>query len=68
VVARNEPGQVRTLTESRLVDCRIAGYGMGTSGRHGLWVGPNLRGALLVENCDIPESKNDSPDFAIITK
>jgi hypothetical protein len=67
VIARKEPGQVRALTESRLVDCRIVRYGLGTSARHGFWVGPNVRGALLVENCDIPESKNDSPDFAIIT-
>jgi len=68
VIARKEPGQRRALTASRLVDSRISGFGIGTAGRHGLWVDPNVRGALVVENCDIPECKNDSPDFAIISK
>jgi hypothetical protein len=68
VITREGNGQRRALTESRLVDSRISGFGIGAAGRHGLWVGPNVRGALLVENCEIPESRNDSPDFAIITK
>ncbi len=68
VIARKEPGQRRALTDSRLVDSRISGFGIGTAGRHGLWVDANVRGALWVENCDIPDRKNDSPDFAIINK
>ena len=68
VIARAESSQPRALSESRLVDSRISGYGIGIAGRHGLWVGPKVRGALLVENCDVPEWKNDSLDFAIIAK
>jgi hypothetical protein len=68
VIARTESSQPRALSESRLVDSRISGYGIGIAGRHGLWVGPKVRGALLVENCDIPEWKSDSLDFAIIAK
>jgi hypothetical protein len=54
-----------TLSDTSLDHVRISNCGIGTMGRHGLWIRNDVQGSLTVRDSDIPDSKNDSKDFAI---
>jgi hypothetical protein len=57
----------RTLSDARLENVNIPNYGIGTAGRHGLWISENAYGSLTIVNSRIVDAKNDSTNFIIIT-
>jgi len=60
--SRNGQG---VLSDASLDNVHISNYGMGVTGRHGLWIRSDAQGSLTVRHCDVCESRNDSGDFAI---
>jgi hypothetical protein len=57
-----------TLSNARLENVNIPGYGIGTGSRHGLWVRADARGSMSLINSKIADIQNSSTNFAIITK
>ena len=54
-----------TLYNATIDGVHIADYGIGVTGRHGLWVESNALGSLAVSDSVLPEYQNDSPTFAL---
>jgi hypothetical protein len=57
-----------TLSNARLENVNIPGYGIRTGSRHGLWVRADARGSMTLINSKIADIQNSSTNFAIITK
>ncbi|HEY1489575.1 MAG TPA: hypothetical protein VGF90_00935, partial [Verrucomicrobiae bacterium] len=57
-----------TLSNARLENVNIPGYGIGTGSRHGLWVRADARGGMTLINSKIADIQDSSTNFAIITK
>ena len=55
-----------TLSNARLYDVHIPNYGVGTKGRHGLWVREDAEGSLTVVRSEILNIQNDSSTFTIV--
>ncbi len=65
------PGSKRgegTLSDARLDHVNIPNYGIGTSGRHGLWVRADALGSLTLVASTISEIQDDSSTFAIVER
>jgi hypothetical protein len=67
VVAPGSPKGQGTLSDVYLENVDIPNYGLGTQGRHGLWVRDDARGSLTIIKSQITEIKNSSADFQIST-
>ncbi|MDB6165267.1 MAG: parallel beta-helix repeat [Lacunisphaera sp.] len=57
-----------TLSQTRLEKVNITNFGIGVSGRHGLWIRQDAVGELTLVNSRIPETQNDSPAFTLRTE
>lgn len=57
---------VGTLSGALMANVTIPNYGLGTTGRHGLWASPESIGFLTVSNCTLAEYQDDSTNFAFI--
>jgi hypothetical protein len=55
---------VGTLSNAIAANLSIPNYGIGASGRHGLWARSDTIGSLTVSNSIVAESRDDSPNFA----
>ncbi len=66
VVAPGSKNGQGTLSDTRVENLSIPNYGIGTQGRHGLWIREDARGGLTVHDSNIVETKNSSPDFKIL--
>ncbi|MGA7711136.1 MAG: glycosyl hydrolase family 28-related protein [Rhizomicrobium sp.] len=66
IVPPDTQGQ-RMLSDTRLENVDVSNYGIGTPGRHGLWVSKNASGSLTIANSKIVDVENDSADFIITT-
>ncbi|MFO1478107.1 MAG: glycosyl hydrolase family 28-related protein [Verrucomicrobiota bacterium] len=53
-----------TLSNSSMANVAIYNYGLGVSGRHGLWARNDTIGSLVVSNCAVSEVRDDSANFA----
>jgi hypothetical protein len=53
-----------TLSNAILSGVSITNYGVGASGRHGLWARSDAIGSLTVSNSTVIEYKDDSPGFS----
>ncbi len=63
------PGSKRgegTLSNARLTGVNIPNYGLGTNGRHGLWVREDAGGSLAIAESKILNIQNDSSTFKIV--
>jgi hypothetical protein len=52
------------LFDSAMADVSIPNYGIGVTGRNGLWAAINAEGSLTVSDCAIVEHSNASPTFS----
>ena len=59
-------GGTGTLTNAVAADVNIPNYGIGASGRHGLWARSDATGSMTVSNSTIVEYRNDSSKFSFI--
>ena len=57
------PTGLGTLSNAVISNVGIPNYGIGVSGRNGLWASNNAVGSLTVSNSAIVESRNDSTNF-----
>ncbi len=55
-----------TLSNARLAEVNIPNYGLGTKGRHGLWIREDAVGSLTLVHSKIPDIQNDSSRFRIV--
>jgi hypothetical protein len=55
-----------TLSDARLEGVNIPNYGIGTNGRHGLWVREDAGGSLTLVHSKIAEIQNRSSTFTIV--
>jgi hypothetical protein len=53
------------LTETHIRHVEILHSGLGTSGRHGLWVGSDVSGRMGISDSQIAEEENNSATFTI---
>ncbi len=60
----NPTAGLGTLSDASMASVAIPVYGLGYSGKHGLWARNDAIGALLISNSVIGEYRNDSPHFA----
>jgi hypothetical protein len=56
-------GNKGPLSSAVAANVSIPNYGIGVSGRHGLWARSDASGSMTVSNCSILEYKNDSATF-----
>jgi len=54
------------LSDTRLENINIPNYGIGTTGRHGLWIRKDALGGMTIVNSSIVETQDDSADFNIV--
>jgi hypothetical protein len=54
------------LTNATLQNIVVSGYGIGVSGKHGLFISAGSHGILVVKKSKIPEIKNESQTFTIM--
>jgi hypothetical protein len=54
-----------TLSNASITGLNLPNFGIGTPGRHGLWVQKNAQGSLLVSHSTVAEYKNDAPGFTL---
>ena len=62
------PGSVKSTGTFSGVDLdhvNIGAYGLGTAGRHGLWIRGDAQGSLVLRQSQISETQNDSGKFVI---
>jgi hypothetical protein len=57
-------GGVGTLANAAMANVTIPNYGIGVSGRHGLWARSDAIGSITVSNATVVEYRNDSANFA----
>jgi parallel beta-helix repeat protein len=57
-----------TLSDVRLEHVNIPNYGIGTAGRHGLWIRDDVSGSMTIANSSIVEMQNSSTNFKVIKK
>lgn len=57
-----------TLSNTLLQNIDISDFGIGTSGRHGLWVRDDAVGSLTIVDSKIPNVKNSSTRFEIVKR
>ena len=55
-----------TLSHVHLENVSIPNCGIGTTGRHGLWIRDDARGNLAISHSQISDIKNSSPNFTIL--
>jgi hypothetical protein len=55
-----------TLSNAHLENVNIPDYGIGTNGRHGLWVREDAGGSLTIVNSKISDIQNSSSTFTIV--
>lgn len=63
------PGSKRgqgTLADTRLENMDVFNCGIGTPGRHGLWVREDASGSLTIVKSKIVDVKNSSTDFKVL--
>lgn len=53
-----------TLANATMANVNIPNYGIGASGRHGLWARSDAIGSMTVSNATVAEYRNDSASFA----
>jgi Pectate lyase superfamily protein/Divergent InlB B-repeat domain/Abnormal spindle-like microcephaly-assoc'd, ASPM-SPD-2-Hydin len=51
------------LSNATMVNVSIPNYGIGASGRHGLWARSDAIGSMTVSNSTVVEYRNDSANF-----
>ena len=56
-------GGTGTLSSTVAANVSIPNYGLGASGRNGLWARSDAMGSMTVSNCSIVEYRNDSSKF-----
>jgi len=56
-------GSAGTLSNTVAANVSIPDYGIGASGRHGLWARANAIGSMTVSNSAVVEYRNDSANF-----
>jgi hypothetical protein len=66
VIAKNEGNNTGVLTNATLQNIVVSGYGIGVSGKHGLFISAGSHGILVVKKSKIPEIKNESQTFTIM--
>ena len=52
-----------TLSNATMANVNIPNYGIGASGRHGLWARNDAIGSMTVSNATVVEYRNDSANF-----
>jgi hypothetical protein len=57
-----------TLSDVRLENMDVPNCGIGTPGRHGLWVRDDAYGSLAISNSKIVDIRNTSANFVILNK
>ncbi len=65
VIGKNEQGNIGVLSAATLQNVTISRYGIGTTGKHGLFISAGAHGSLDIKGSNIPETYNDSPDFTL---
>jgi hypothetical protein len=60
----NTTNGLGTLSSAVMANVSIPNYGLGTSGRHGLWARNDTIGSMTVSNCPIVEYGDDSANFS----
>src|SRR5262249_34434017 len=58
-------GGAGTLSNAVAADVNIPDYGLGASGRHGLWVRSDAAGSMTLSNSIVAEYRDDSSSFAL---
>jgi len=53
------------LSNTHLTNVNIANSGIGTSGRHDLWIRDDAAGALTISHSRITDIQNNSANFSI---
>jgi hypothetical protein len=53
-----------TLSNAVMANVSIPNYGIGVSGRHGLWARSDAIGSMMVSNSPVAEYRNDSTNFS----
>jgi len=66
VIAKNESGEISTLSDCSLQNLKISNYGIGDKGKHGLYISTDAQGSLIIRKSIIPEIKNESKNFTIV--
>ena len=65
VASDNNRAGAATLSNAQAENLNIPNDGIGVKGRHGLWIGNDTRGGLIISGSTIVESTNGSPSFTI---
>ena len=65
VIAKNVDDQIGVLTNATLQNVTISNYGIGTRGKHALFICDSAQGSLTIKNSAIPEMQNGSQTFTI---
>ncbi|HEY4247575.1 MAG TPA: glycosyl hydrolase family 28-related protein [Lacunisphaera sp.] len=66
VVARDGAKGPGTLLSARLDSVRISNFGLGASGRHGLFIGKDAAGSMTLVNSKIADVQNNSTAFTVV--
>ena len=65
VASDNNRAGAATLSTAQAENLNIPNYGIGVKGRHGLWIGNDTQGSIIISGSTIVESTNGSPSFTI---
>jgi hypothetical protein len=65
VAGTNGQSGQRTLSDTTINKVNIPDYGLGVSGRNGLWVMSGALGSITISNSTLVEYQNGSMDFSI---
>jgi Pectate lyase superfamily protein len=65
VVAKNTDGNTGALTNAVLDHVKITNYGLGVTGKYGLFISGEAHGALAVHGSDAGDIRNESGSFII---
>ncbi|HTB53577.1 MAG TPA: glycosyl hydrolase family 28-related protein [Ferruginibacter sp.] len=66
IIARNEKDKIGILSNVTLTNITIVNYGIGTTGKHALFISKDAQGSLLIKKSIIPESDNQSKNFTLL--
>jgi hypothetical protein len=68
IIAKNEDGKMGVLSNTTLQNVTISNYGIGETGRHGLFVSNGAHGSLVIKKSNIPERDNEAKGFTILSE
>ncbi|MEI9934650.1 MAG: glycosyl hydrolase family 28-related protein [Ferruginibacter sp.] len=68
VIARNENDKVGVLSNATFKNMHISNYGIGTTDKHGLFISNKAHGSLIIKGSIIPEIKNESENFTVLSQ